>query len=171
MRIALRKRFGSPCHDIRHKQHDIRHIYIHFLPNMVKWCISLILPCEVAVKSVVPAVKALLAQELVTEHGLKQDRVAEILGISQSAVSKYSKRVRGHVISVETIEGVQPLIDGMVGLLVNGTYERSEFLRLFCQACMVVRRTGVMCDFCRKSSPKFQIEECSFCIDLGEGGK
>ncbi len=122
-------------------------------------------------KSVIPAVKALLAQELVTEHGLKQDRVAKILGMSQSAVSKYSKRVRGHVIGVQTIEGVQPLIDDMVVLLMNGTYERSEFLRLFCQACAVVRRTGVMCDFCRKSSPKFKIEECSFCIDLGGGLK
>ncbi len=122
-------------------------------------------------KSVIPAIKALLAQELVAEHKLRQDQAAEILGMSQSAVSKYSRKVRGYVISVDKIEEVRPLIDDMVRLLMIGTYQRSEFLQLFCKACIVVRGTEVMCDFCRKSSPKLQIEECDFCTDLGEGEK
>lgn len=123
----------------------------------------MILPCEIAVKSVIPAIKALMAKELVEEHGLKQDQVAEILGISQSAVSKYSRKVRGYAIKLDDVAEVQPLINDMIILLMNGTYRRTDFLELFCQTCLAIRKTSLMCKFCQKSDPKIKIEECGFC--------
>jgi len=128
----------------------------------------LILPCEIAVKSVIPAIKATLAEELVETYGLKQDQVAEILGISQSAVSKYTRQVRGHVIKIDNIEEIQPLINRIVNLLVNGTLERAEFLSLFCQICIIVRKKGLMCQYCQKSEPTIKIEECRFCLTYNQ---
>jgi predicted transcriptional regulator len=126
----------------------------------------LILPCEVAVKSVVPAVKALMAQQLVEEHGMKQEQVAEILGISQSAVSKYFRKVRGHVIEVNKVQEARPLVASMVIMLMNGEHRRAEFLQLFCETCGAIRKTGVVCGFCKKSDPKIKKEECGFCMEL-----
>ena len=105
----------------------------------------LILPCEVAVKSVVPAVKALMAQQLVEEHGMNQEQAAEMLGISQSAVSKYFRKVRGHVIEADKLEETRPLITSMVVMLVNGEHRRAEFLQLFCETCGTIRKTGIVC--------------------------
>jgi len=113
----------------------------------------------------VPAVKALMAQQLVQQHGLKQDQVAEILGISQSAVSKYSKKVRGYVINLDGMEVVQPLIADMIAMVMNGEYKRAQFLQTFCETCATIRRTGIVCEFCRKSEPKIKITECAFCFD------
>ena len=124
----------------------------------------LIIPCEVASKSVVPAIKALMAKELVEKHGLKQDKVAEILGMSQSAVSKYTQKVRGYVIRIDNIEGIQPLISKMIGLLMDETYPRREFLIFFCQTCKTIRRTKLMCPFCQKAESRINIEECSLCL-------
>jgi predicted transcriptional regulator len=126
----------------------------------------LILPCEVTVKSVVPALKALMAQQLIQEHGMKQEQVAEILGISQSAVSRYSKKVRGHVVEADKVQQAQSLVAGMVIMLVNGEHSRAEFLQLFCEACGAIRKTGVVCQFCKKSEPKIKIQECGFCMEL-----
>jgi hypothetical protein len=125
---------------------------------------TLIAPCEVAVKSVVPAVKALMTKELVEKYGLKQDQVAEILGISQSAVSKYTRQVRGYVIKIDNIDEVQPLIDEMIGMLVGGSCQRMELLRFFCRTCMAIRKTGLMCQFCQKTESRVEIRECSFCV-------
>jgi hypothetical protein len=100
------------------------------------------------------------------EQGLKQDQVAEILGISQSAVSKYSRKVRGHAITVDGIGEIRPLIDGIIILLLDGKRQNAELLELFCQACVAIRRTSLMCVFCRKSDPKIKIEECRFCVSL-----
>jgi predicted transcriptional regulator len=125
----------------------------------------LIIPCEIAVKSVIPAVKALIAKQLVEKHGLKQEKVAEILGISQSAVSKYTRKVRGCAIKIDGIEEIESLIERMVELLEGGTYQRREFLKTFCQTCATIRKTGIMCQFCQKTEQKITIEECGFCLN------
>ncbi|MEM4704482.1 MAG: hypothetical protein QXJ02_05370 [Candidatus Bathyarchaeia archaeon] len=124
----------------------------------------MIVPCEVAVKSVVPAVKALIANELIEEYDFDQAEVAAFLGISQSAVSKYTHKVRGHAISVEDVAEVRLLAEKMTRLLVSGHGNQKEFLRLFCQTCVVVRRTRLMCQFCKKSQKKLEIGECDFCL-------
>lgn len=124
----------------------------------------MIIPCEVAVKSVIPAVKALMANELLEKHDLTQDRVAEILGISQSGVSKYMRKVRGYAVKVDEMEEIQPLIRKMTALLKSGAYERREFLRCFCQACMIIRKTSIMCHLCQKTDPVLDVEECGYCL-------
>lgn len=125
---------------------------------------NLISPCEVAVKSVTPAVRAMLAKELVEKHGMKQDQVAEILGISQSAVSKYNRKVRGHVIKIEEIEEIQAPINNMITLLINRKNQRTEFLKLFCQTCIIIRKKGLMCQFCQRTDPTIEIGKCNFCL-------
>jgi len=124
----------------------------------------LILPCEIAVKTVIPATKAVIAKELINKHGLKQNQVAEILGISQSAVSKYTRQVRGYVIKIDNIEEIQPLVNRMTNLIVNGTYQRADFLRFFCQTCITIRKKSLMCQFCQKTDRKIKMEECGFCL-------
>jgi len=51
-------------------------------------------PCEVVVRHLLPALRALIARELVEEHQLSQVAAARRLGITQAAVSQYltSKR-------------------------------------------------------------------------------
>ncbi|MDH5374992.1 MAG: helix-turn-helix domain-containing protein [Candidatus Bathyarchaeota archaeon] len=124
----------------------------------------MIIPCEIAVKSVIPAIKAAITKELVEKYSLRQNQVAEALGISQSAVSKYTRQVRGHVIEIGDIEEIQPLINNMINLLINGNPRRAEFLSLFCQTCMTIRKKVLMCQFCQKTDPKIEIEECGFCL-------
>ena len=125
----------------------------------------LILPCEIVVKSVVPAIKATLATELVQTYGFKQEHVAEILGISQSAVSKYTHQLRGHMIEISNMREIKPLINDMVELLVNGNPRRTEFLGLLCQTCSKIREKGLMCQFCQKTDPMIKTEVCDFCLN------
>jgi len=124
----------------------------------------LLLPCEIAVKSAIPAIKAAMAKELVETYHLTQDHVAEILGVSQSAVSKYTRHVRGHVLKTDDIEELKPLVTRTVSLLVSEDPKRAEFLKLFCQMCKIIRRKGLMCKFCQKTDPEIE-EECDFCLD------
>lgn len=124
----------------------------------------MIIPCEIGVKSVIPAIKAIMAKEMVETHSLKQTQVAKILGISQSAVSKYTLQVRGHIISIDDIEEIRPLINKMINLLLNGTYQRAELLKFFCKTCIIIRKKSLMCKFCKKTDPKIKIEECGFCL-------
>ncbi|MEM3641764.1 MAG: helix-turn-helix domain-containing protein [Candidatus Bathyarchaeia archaeon] len=131
----------------------------------------MIIPCEIAVKSVIPAIKALVAKELVEKHGLKQEAAAQLLGISQSAVSKYTRKVRGYMIEINKTEETESLINKMTTSLLNGHYERTEFLQIFCQTCIAIRKTRIMCQFCKKTERRLETETCDFCLTFANCSK
>ena len=114
-------------------------------------------------KSVVPAIKALMAKKLVEEHELKQDQVAKMLGISQSAVSKYSRNIRGYAVRLDSIEEIYPLLNEMATLAMTKTYKRACFIELFCETCVAIRRKKVMCSLCQKSDSTINIQQCGSC--------
>lgn len=123
----------------------------------------MLIPCEVATKSVVPAVRALIAKELVDKCSLSQDEAAEVLGISQSAVSKYTRNVRGYTVRLDDVQEIEPIIDKIVDMLISRTYDRKELLDSFCQACMIIRAKRLMCKYCKQSDPKLVTKNCVFC--------
>lgn len=117
-------------------------------------------------RSVVPAVKALITKRLMEEQGLKQDQVAELLGISQSAVSKYSRKLRGHAVDIDGLEEIWPFINDIIAALLDNKQQSKKLLQLFCKTCVAIRRTSLMCTFCEKSDPKIKIGECRVCVDM-----
>ena len=133
--------------------------------------VSLVLPCEIAVKSVVPAIRAAIAKELVEKHGFTQAQVAEILGISQPAVCKYTRRVRGHVIDIDNSAGLQGHKEAMVSLLMGEEPKRAALLGLFCQMCMLVRKEGLMCPLCHKTDLRIKSQDCDFCLEPKSASK
>ena len=50
---------------------------------------------EVVVQDILPAVRALVSKELINKHKLTQQKAAEKLGVTQAAISQYSRELRG----------------------------------------------------------------------------
>jgi predicted transcriptional regulator len=123
----------------------------------------LLIPCEVATKSVVPAVRALIAKVLVDKRSLNQDQAAEVLGISQSAVSKYTRNVRGYTVKLDDIREIEPIINKIADMLISRTYDRKELLDSFCTACMIIRAKRLMCKYCKQSDSNLITKNCAFC--------
>jgi predicted transcriptional regulator len=123
---------------------------------------NLILPCEVGVKTVLPAVKAIMARSILEKHGFNEKQTADLLGLSQSAVSRYVGRERGNLIVIEDTD-VVALIDQMVTHLIKQPDNKTDFLKLFCQTCTTIREKGLMCTHCQKEMPQAWAEKCFFC--------
>jgi len=123
----------------------------------------MLLPCEVAVRSLVPSIRSAIARELIQTYGLKQKDVANLLGVTQTAVSKYTRHVRGIVLEIEEVEEVQPTIREIVVLLANGHMSKYELVAKFCVVCQIVRRKRLMCELCKISDPSIEIQQCFLC--------
>jgi predicted transcriptional regulator len=121
------------------------------------------LPCEVAVKTAVPAVRALLAKELTETHGMKQHEAAELLGITQTAVSKYTHHVRGRILLIEKDEGVRLLITKTATSLANDNLDRAALAMRICSMCKLIREKRLMCDLCKRADPTLDVEKCNLC--------
>ena len=127
----------------------------------------MLLPCEVGVKTVLPAIRAEMARGLVEKHGMKEQQAAEILGLSQSAISRYTTKDRGNLITIEDAPEVQTRIDQMINLLLGKkSHQSTELLELFCEICKIIREKGLMCQPCRKKTPQPSAETCAFCRSI-----
>jgi predicted transcriptional regulator len=128
---------------------------------------KLLLPCEVGVKTVLPAIRALMARDIVEKHGMKEQQAAEILGLSQSAISRYTTKDRGNLITIEDAPEVQTRIDQMINLLLHEkSHQSTELLELFCEICKIIREKGLMCQPCQKKTPQPSAETCAFCRSI-----
>jgi predicted transcriptional regulator len=124
----------------------------------------LLLPCEVGVQTVLPAIRALMARTIVEKHGMKEKQAAKLLGLSQSAISRYTTKDRGNIITIENVPEVQTLIDQIINLLLYGKpHQTTEILELLCQTCKVIREKGLMCELCKKKTRENIAEICAFC--------
>lgn len=124
---------------------------------------NLILPCEVGVKTVLPAVKAIMARQIVEKHGLNEQQTAELLGLSQSAVSRYISKDRGNLLEINGSPEILALIEQMVTSIIKYPNNKTEVLTIFCQICTAIREKGLMCPFCQKEMPIEWAENCVFC--------
>lgn len=105
-----------------------------------------------------------MARNIVTNHGLNERQTADLLGLSQSAVSRYVGRERGsNLVAIENTPEVLSLIDLMVLSLIKGPDNKRQVLELFCQTCTTIRQKGLMCPACQKEMPPAWSEQCFFC--------
>jgi uncharacterized protein len=113
---------------------------------------------------VLPAVKAIMARSIVEKHGYNEKQTAVILGLSQSAVSRYVGRERGaNLIAIENTSEILILIDQMVISLIKEPQNKVKVLELFCKTCTAVREKGLMCPKCQQEMQRDWAENCFFC--------
>ena len=127
----------------------------------------MLLPCEVAVKSVIPAIRSAIARELTQNYGLKQKDAGKLLGITQTAVSKYTRFYRGTVIEVQKIEEANVILKETVHLLANGQMNKYELTEKLCTICGIIREKGIMCELCSLSDTTIDNSQCIVCCPNG----
>lgn len=127
----------------------------------------MVLPCEVAVKSVIPAIRSAIARELTQTFGLKQKDVAYLLGVTQTAVSKYTSHSRGTVLQVEEVKDTQLVLRETVESLANGDMTKYELTAKLCRICEIIRQKGLMCRLCALSDPTIDNQQCIVCCPNG----
>ncbi len=119
-------------------------------------------PCETSVKTVAPAIRAVLAKKLLDEHDLKQEEAAEFLGISQAAISKYISKVRGKALDLDEVDEIQVWAEKVAADLVSGKMSRPQLVSALCQACKLIRDKGLICPLCWQRDSA--LKECRHCM-------
>jgi len=113
---------------------------------------------------VLPAVKAVMARSIVEKYGKTEKQTADLLGLSQSAVSRYVGRERGaNLIAIENTPQVLTLIDEIILALIATPQDKAKVLELFCKTCTAIRQLGLMCPKCQTEMPREWAEKCFFC--------
>jgi len=123
----------------------------------------MILPEELASKSVIPAIRALIVKRLVEEHGMTQQEAAKLLGVTQPAVSKYLHQKRGAAIQLNGIKEIDSATSEIAEMVSNHKVKPIEVMSKIETACEYVRKNRYMCDLHKKLEPGIDVNSCHIC--------
>ena len=123
----------------------------------------MILPEELASKSVIPAIRALIVKRLVEDHGMTQQEAAKLLGVTQPAVSKYLHEKRGAAIRLIGIREIDQATTEIAEMVSSQKAQPVEVMSRIESACEYVRRNRYMCDLHKKLEPGMDIDSCHVC--------
>lgn len=121
-------------------------------------------PCEVAVKCVLPVIRAMIAKELTTTHRLKQAETATLLGVSQPAISLYYRRIRGNAIDLDRDTDVRKIVRLTAESLAENRFSHMQLSQVYCEACRTIRAKGLLCELHKAFDPDISIKECELCF-------
>ena len=123
----------------------------------------MILPEELASKSVIPAIRALIVKRLVEEHGMTQQQAAKLLGVTQPAVSKYLHQKRGAAIRLNGIMEIDRATNEIANMVSSKKVKPLDVMSRIEAACEFVRKNRYMCDLHKRLEPGIDVNSCHVC--------
>ncbi len=101
--------------------------------------------CEIMSLYVVPALRALVARDLIEVHKMTQEEAAKKLGMTQPAVSQYKKHTRGYrAKALEEDSEVNRNISDISRSLAKNEITFHEATDEICCICKYIRKKGLV---------------------------
>jgi predicted transcriptional regulator len=126
----------------------------------------MLLPSEIEAKSLIPAIRAILAKKLVTEYEMKEEIVARVLGVTQAAVSNYLRGTRGDIQLMNKLTSVLEVMrmtDDIARDLTSNKAYTPNTMAKFVELCNYMRYTFIICDVHHGMESNIDEQVCEQC--------
>ncbi|MEM2760685.1 MAG: transcriptional regulator [Nitrososphaerales archaeon] len=126
----------------------------------------MLLPSEIESKSLIPAVRVIIARKLASEFYLKEEDIAKMLGVTQAAISNYVRGTRGDgelITKLNQVPEVMRMVDDIVkDLASNKAYTPSSMAK-FIELCNYMRQSLLICDVHHSLEKNIDESVCKTC--------
>ena len=121
------------------------------------------MPQEIEVRYILPSIRRELARIFIQGHKLSQKEAANLLGLTEAAISQYkhSKRAKEVVFSDNVINEIKVSADRILADKLNKQRVIAEMYRI----SNLTKVRQILCDIHRSQSK--DLENCSICFDEG----
>jgi predicted transcriptional regulator len=126
----------------------------------------MLLPSEIEAKSLIPAIRAILAKKLVNEYEMKEEIVARVLGVTQAAVSNYLRGTRGDIQLMNRLTSVLEVMrmtDDIARDLTSNKAYTPNTMAKFVELCNYMRYTFIICDVHHGMESNIDEQVCEQC--------
>ena len=102
--------------------------------------------CEVIVTTILPAIRSLITKELLSSYHLTQKEAADLLGLTQPAISQYYRESRGFKVKLlEKQPEIMKMINTLTKDIAAERLNAKEVQSRFCSICKSVRESKAIC--------------------------
>ena len=109
----------------------------------------MLLPSENESKSLIPALRAIIAKKLADEHKIREDQISKMLGVTQAAISNYIRRTRGDPELIKKLLNEKQVYDIVDEICDNLSTDKSytpSTLAKFIGLCNYIKSSLLICD-------------------------
>ena len=129
----------------------------------------MLLPAEIESKTLIPALRAILAKKLAVDHKIREDEISKMLGVTQAAISNYIRGTRGDPALIEKLlaeEQVSKLIDELSDDLASDMAYTPSSLSKFIGLCNYIKSSLLICEIHHKLESEIDEQVCKECENM-----
>lgn len=126
----------------------------------------MLLPSEIEAKSLIPAIRAILAQKLTSEYYMKEEIVAKVLGVTQAAISNYVRGTRGDIELIgklSLVDQIAEMINDIARDLASNRAYTPYTMSKFIELCNFIRHSLIICDIHHNIESNIDEGVCQLC--------
>ncbi|KAF6243339.1 transcriptional regulator [Nitrosopumilus sp. b1] len=129
----------------------------------------MLLPAEIESKTLIPALRAILAKKLAEDHNIREDEISKMLGVTQAAISNYIRGTRGDPKLIEKLlseEQVSKMIGDLSENLASDMAYTPSSLSQFIGLCNYIKSSLLICDIHHKLETNIDEKVCKECENM-----
>jgi len=129
----------------------------------------MLLPAEIESRTLIPALRAILAKRLSEKYNIHEDEISKMLGVTQAAVSNYIRGIRGDPKLIEKLlseEQVANMINEISDDLSSDRAYTPSSLSKFIGLCNYIKSSLLICDIHHNLESNIDDEVCKECENM-----
>ena len=129
----------------------------------------MLLPAEIESKSLIPALRAILAKNLAKKYLIHEDEISKMLGVTQAAISNYIRGTRGDPKLIEKLlaeKQVSEMITDISDNLASDMAYTPSSLSKFIGLCNYIKTSLLICDIHHNLESNIDDEVCKECENM-----
>ena len=129
----------------------------------------MLLPAEIESKTLIPALRAILAKKLAEDHDIREDEISKMLGVTQAAVSNYIRGTRGDPSLIAKLlaeKQVATLVDELTENLSSDMAYTPASLSKFIGMCNYIKSSLLICDIHHNLESNIDEKVCKECENM-----
>ena len=129
----------------------------------------MLLPAEIESKTLIPALRAILAKNLAENHNVREDEISKMLGVTQAAISNYIRGTRGDPELIKKLiaeKQVYEMINEISSDLASDMAYSPSSLSKFIGLCNYIKTSLWICDIHHKLESDIDEAGCKECENM-----
>ncbi len=129
----------------------------------------MLLPAEIESKTLIPALRAILAKKLAEEHSVREDEISKMLGVTQAAISNYIRGTRGDPKLIQKLvsdEQVSQMLNELSDRLASDMAYTPSSLAKFISLCNYIKSSLLICEIHHNLESNIDEAICKECENM-----
>ncbi len=129
----------------------------------------MLLPAEIESKTLIPALRAILAKKLADDHNVREEEISKMLGVTQAAISNYIRGTRGDPALITKLLSepeVSNLINELTDNLSSDMAYTPSSLSKFIGLCNYIKSSLLICEIHHNLESNIDEKVCKECENM-----